>query len=232
VKPESGRGPAIPPEAEARLRAAFRFGADEEAVRAEQRNLVPHFTGCQAVLDIGCGRGVMLDLFKEAGIGAEGVDHMPEAVAYCRAKGHRAEVGDAIDFLEERSEQYDGIFCSHVIEHLDVDRAELLLRRCARALRPSGTLVIVTPNGRDITVMGEVFWLDPTHVRPFPAPLISAMLEAEGFVSIEMRTPPVWPGRLREWPGWVVRKIALGRYFGSLNLVVVTRRPPAGSAAP
>jgi SAM-dependent methyltransferase len=215
----------LPSDVAARLRTAFRFGGDEASLRREQRPLLAHFHGCHNVLDIGCGRGVMLDLFAEAGIAAEGVDQMPEAVSYCQAKGHRATVGDALDFLEGRAQQYDGIFCSHVIEHLEFERAERLVALCARALRPGGVLVIVTPNSRDIAVMGDVFWLDPTHRRPFPGELVEAMLAAEGFVSIALRRPPVLPTRLRGWPGWLVRKLALGRYFGSLNLIAVARRP-------
>lgn len=221
----SGPQPPISEEASQRLQDAFRFGGAEAAVRDEQRALVPYFRGCRAVLDIGCGRGIMLDLLREASIGAEGVDHMPEAVDYCIGKGHRAVVADGVDYLEGKVEQYDGIFCSHVMEHLEFGRAERLLALCSRALRPGGLLVIVTPNARDINVMGEVFWLDPTHLRPYPAMLIDAMLKREGLVTLETRTPTVRPARFMEWPGWIVRKLALGRYFGSLNLIVVARRP-------
>jgi O-antigen chain-terminating methyltransferase len=217
--------PSVSQEVAARLRTAFRFGGDEALLRKEQRALLPAFQGCRAVLDIGCGRGVMLDLFREAGIPAEGVDLMPEAVTYCQAKGHRATVADGVEFLQDKVEQYDGIFCSHVIEHVEFERAEELIAGCARALRPHGVLVLVTPNSRDIAVMGDVFWLDPTHRRPFPGDLIQAMLAAEGFEEIELRRPRVLPNRAREWPGWIVRKLALGRYFGSLNLIAIARRP-------
>jgi O-antigen chain-terminating methyltransferase len=215
----------VPEDAASNLRTAFRFGGDEATVRREQLPLLQYFQGRQAVLDIGCGRGVMLDLFREAAIGAEGVDLMPEAVTLCRAKGHKATLADAVDFLQDKVQQYDGIFCSHVIEHLEFDRAEQLVARCARALRPNGVLVLVTPNSRDIAVMGDVFWLDPTHRRPFPGDLIQAMLASEGFEGIELRRPRVLPNRAREWPGWIVRKLALGRYFGSLNLIAIARRP-------
>ena len=223
----SDPGPSVPEDVAARLRDNFRFGGDEALVRKEQRALLPEFMGCQAVLDIGCGRGVMLDLLRDAGIAAEGVDSMPEAVLYCQAKGHRAAVADALDFLRDKAQKYDGIFCSHVIEHLEYDRAEQLVSLCARALRPNGVLVLVTPNSRDIAVMGDVFWLDPTHRRPFPGDLIQAMLAAEGFQSIALRRPQLLPTRAREWPGWIVRKLALGRYFGSLNLIAIARRPAA-----
>jgi 2-polyprenyl-3-methyl-5-hydroxy-6-metoxy-1,4-benzoquinol methylase len=165
----------------------------------------------------------MLDLFSSHGIPAEGVDILPEAVEYCRAKGYRAQTGDAVDFLADKLNQYDGILCSHVIEHLDYDRALRLVELCARALT-SGNLVLVTPNARDINIISEVFWLDPTHRRPYPADLLKAMLETAGFEAFRSWAPLVGPERPIQWPVWLVRKLALGRYFGCPELIASARK--------
>jgi 2-polyprenyl-3-methyl-5-hydroxy-6-metoxy-1,4-benzoquinol methylase len=211
---------------------AYRFSLPESRLREQQRRLTGYFRGRHAVLDIGCGRGVFLDLLRDQGIGGAGVDVMPDAVAHCRAKGHPAEVGEAVAFLEDKLERYDGILCSHLIEHLDFEPATLLLTRCFRALIANGRLVIVTPNPRDLSIIGEVFWLDPTHRRPYPAALIESMLASAGFAAVESSAPLGRPARRREWPGWLVRKVALGSYFGNPESIVVASKPegapPAG----
>src|SRR5262249_48093545 len=56
-----------------------------------------------------------------------------------------------------------------------------------RVLLPRGTLVIVTPNSKDLMVALKGFWLDLTHIRFYPARLLSALLEQVGFHSIETR---------------------------------------------
>jgi hypothetical protein len=61
----------------------------------------------------------------------------------------------------------------------------VLLREAARVLLPRGTLVIITPNSKDLMVAMEGFWLDLTHIRFYPARLLSALLEQVGFHSIE-----------------------------------------------
>jgi SAM-dependent methyltransferase len=206
------------------LQDAFRFSFPEDRLRRHQRPLVTRFRGCRGVLDVGCGRGVFLDLLRDAGIDGEGIDIMPEAVAYCRAKGHRAEVADATSFLAGKTDRYDGILCSHIIEHLDFDAAGRLLAEGLQALRNGGRLVIVTPNSRDIAIMADVFWLDPTHRRPYPPDLIHSMLTSAGFVQVEVESPLGRPGRRRDWPAWLWRKALLGPYFGNPETIAVGRK--------
>ena len=141
------------------------------------------------VLDIGCGRGIFLDLLSEAGMNAYGIDGSEEAIKNCKAKGHNnTECGDIFPYLEKKAEEkenFDGIFCSHLIEHLPSDLAVELICLCNRLLSPGGRLILVTPNPSNLEVLTEIFWLDPTHVRPYPRNLLTAMLEAANFETIE-----------------------------------------------
>src|SRR5947209_4708326 len=159
----------------------YQFGGSEETVRHIQSRFIPRFRRCSPVLDIGCGRGIFLSMLRENGIECAGIDHSYESIVACRSKGFEVEQSDCISFLSRTTSKFGGIFCSHVIEHLPCDKAEQMLQLCRSALRPGGCLVIVTPNPEDINVMGNLFWLDPTHVRPYPGPLITAMLEHQGF---------------------------------------------------
>ncbi|TME50896.1 MAG: class I SAM-dependent methyltransferase, partial [Chloroflexi bacterium] len=75
------RPPAAPDAVTRQVQEAFRFSLPEDQLRAHQQRLVERFfSGRHAVLDIGCGRGVVLDLLKQLGVEAEGIDIMPEAV--------------------------------------------------------------------------------------------------------------------------------------------------------
>ena len=225
--PDAVTPPAAAPDAVTRqVQEAFRFSLPEDQLRAHQQRLVERFfSGRHAVLDIGCGRGVVLDLLKQLGVEAEGIDIMPEAVAYCRAKGHRTQIAEANAFLDAKGAQYDGIFCSHVIEHLDIADAAKLVRRAFAALRPGGIFVIVTPNPRDIEIIADVFWLDPTHRRPYPGELLQSMLAEAGFTKITIEAPRGRPSGRRNWPVWVFRKLVLGRYFGNPETIAAASKP-------
>jgi O-antigen chain-terminating methyltransferase len=201
----------------------YHFSGEEITVRHIQSRLVNRFEGCSPVLDIGCGRGIFLSLLKDRGIDCVGIDHAYEAVVASRNRGFEVEQSDCLTFLAETQAKFSGIFCSHVIEHLDFEKATELLRLCRSVMHPGGRIIVVTPNPEDINVMCKTFWLDPTHVRPYPGPLVCAMLTLAGFhVSAQEMYSGGWRviGR-RNLPAYLWKKFTLGKNYG-LHDVAVT----------
>jgi len=138
------------------------------------------------VLEIGCGRGVFLGLLKDAGIDAYGIDSSEQTVRYCRKKGLHALHGDAFNHLASLSRNsLGGIFCGHVIEHLEPTYAVRLIKESYRVLKRGGRLIIITPNPKDLRTT-ERFWLDITHVRLYPEKLLVTLLKREGFTRIRV----------------------------------------------
>jgi O-antigen chain-terminating methyltransferase len=193
-----GRGAAAPtaglveapaaPEALDTSRFAERFRGSEEHTRAGQRIYLDYFAGRAGVLDIGCGRGEFLDNMREAGVPATGIDLSEECVAVCRAKGLEAQVADLFAYLAALPESsLDGIFCAQVVEHLAPARLPEMIRLCASRLAHDGVLVIETPNPECLAIFATHFYLDPTHVRPVPAPLLGFYFDENGLGVIEIR---------------------------------------------
>jgi O-antigen chain-terminating methyltransferase len=175
-------------------RLAERFRGSEEYVKTSQKFYVPNFTGCQEVLDIGCGRGEFLELMREAGTPAHGIDVDPESVALCVSKGLRAEVADAFAHVEKLADSsLDGIFSAQVVEHLEPYRIPELIRLAARKLARRGVIVIETPNPECLAIFATHFYLDPTHTRPIPSSLLAFYMEEYGLggVQVHYRSPAV-----------------------------------------
>jgi len=202
----------------------YQFGGSEKQVRRTQRRFAHVFAPEAPVLDVGCGRGVFLQLLRESGISAVGIDTYEPAVERCKQEGFTVYKADVLGFLPEHPEEFSGIFCSHVIEHLPFDQAARLLALGIEALKPEGLLVIVTPNPRDMGVIGETFWLDPTHVRPYPVSLVASMMEGAGLRVVDRGT---FHGGLpkREWGRSLLYRLRLGMFFGHPNAYVVGRKP-------
>jgi O-antigen chain-terminating methyltransferase len=164
-------------------RFAERFRGTEEYVKAGQRIYLPLFEGCDNVLDIGCGRGEFLEMVS----GAKGIDLSEESVALCRHKGLNAEVADLFPYLESMPEgSLDGIFCSQVVEHIPADRLPSMIRLCASRLRRGAPIAIETPNPECLAIFATHFYLDPTHQRPVPHPLLAFYFEEFGIGNIEV----------------------------------------------
>jgi len=169
-------------------RFAERFRGPEEYVTAGQQIYLPYFEGRKNVLDIGCGRGEFLETMRDAGVPAKGIELSAESVAICRSQGLDAEVADVYPYLAALPEgSLDGIFCSQVVEHLPPERLPELIRLCARSLAPGGVIAIETPNPECLAIFATHFYLDPTHTRPVPHPLLIFYLEEFGVGNIEVR---------------------------------------------
>lgn len=168
-------------------RFAERFRGSEDYVRNNQRFYLPYFEGRTNVLDIGCGRGEFLDVMREAGVAARGIDLDDESVALCRAKGLRADKADLYEHLASLPDHsLDGIFCSQVIEHLPPERLPEMLKLASAKLARGGIAAIETPNPECLAIFATHFYLDPTHTRPTPPSLMVFYLEEFGFGGIEV----------------------------------------------
>lgn len=169
------------------LNFSARFRGGEEYVRTQQQRYLPFFSSTNEVLDIGCGRGEFLEILRDAGKLAKGIDSNAEMVSICRAKNLYAEQADLFHYLGELDEaSLDGIFCGQVVEHLPPSRLPEFISLAAAALRPQGRIAIETPNPECLAIFASHFYLDPTHQRPVPAHLLVFYLEESGFGNIKV----------------------------------------------
>lgn len=147
-----------------------------------QRQYLHHFHGCASVLDLGCGAGIFLEMLGDAGIAAMGVERSPLIAEYARGMGLAVETADALDFLRSDQRGFDGIYCSHFIEHLPFDAVRELVARMAEALNPGGVLLLVFPDPESIRSQLLGFWRDPEHVRFYHPELIELLGVSSGLV--------------------------------------------------
>jgi SAM-dependent methyltransferase len=158
------------------------MGFDPAAARAGLAHYAPFFAGLDPVLELACGRGEFLDVLRDAGVTARGVDLDKGMVEAAVASGHDVVLGDALEYLAQaQNDTYGGVFAAHFVEHLQPDDVLALCRSAKRALRPGGRLVLVTPNAASHSVMSYDFWRDPTHVRFYDPGLLSFFLAQSGF---------------------------------------------------
>lgn len=174
-----------------------------------------------SVLDIACGDGALIDYLNRLGHAARGVDGDPVNVSKAQAQGLPVRLGDAFRLADEAA--VDAITLVHFVEHLTPEQLVELLGHCASLLRDEGRLVILTPNYADWTVASEIFWLDPTHVRPYPRALLEKMLRGIGMTILHSDTARLVDlGRRRQLLR-VLGKLRFGREYERMNSVVVAQ---------
>lgn len=168
---------------------AARFGGTEEVIRQHAERFLDLYRGRRRVLDIASGRGIFLELMRDSGIGAYGVDLDPRMVAFARERGLEALESDALAHLRSLpASSIDGAFARHIAEHVLPGDAVEMLRELRRVLQPGSPVVFITPNVATLTVGAHTFWMDPSHLRPIPPDLFQFWLELEGFVEVSTVT--------------------------------------------
>lgn len=178
-----------------------RFRGSESAIRERLADYVSYFAGRSNVLDIGCGRGEFLDLLREQGIGARGLDLNPEMIEVCQSRGLDAIVADARSHLQSLpDESLDGVIAVQVIEHLQPAYLTQLLGLAFDKLQPGATLILETINPSCWVAFFESFIRDLTHAKPIHADTLQYLLQASGFSTVEIvyRSPIAADGRLRK----------------------------------
>ncbi len=142
--------------------------------------VLPHFVECRRVLDLACGPGIFVHALRRRGVAASGVERSAMAARYGRSIGLDIAEDDALAFLGRQIGEYDGLLCSHFVEHLPIDVLQHLMALIAQALRPGGIAVFVFPDPESIRSQLLGFWRDPEHVRFYHPDLIELLARAAG----------------------------------------------------
>jgi 2-polyprenyl-3-methyl-5-hydroxy-6-metoxy-1,4-benzoquinol methylase len=139
----------------------------------------PH--GANRLLDVGCGAGELLEVYRRLGWDTCGIEISPQGAAVCREKGLDVHQGTVFD-APFPTQRFDLILLSHVIEHV-LDPVGVV-RRVAEWLAPQGKIVVSTPNTRGIGFfMYGSCWLHldaPRHLFLFDAQTIRLLAARAG----------------------------------------------------
>lgn len=160
------------------------------------RQAFPDLTG-KRVLEVGCGRGFLLQVMQGLGADAVGIDANPQAIATGVARGMA--VGDA-ENLDQPDASFDAVVSVHTIEHLpDLDRA---LSEMVRVLKPDGRMLLVYPAE---PIMG--LWAIPTATILHRNPLKARQVHCQKVTPKRLQRrmdglPVVHAWSAFSWRGW------------------------------
>jgi O-antigen chain-terminating methyltransferase len=140
------------------------------------------------VIDIGCGRGELLEVLREDGFQAVGIDQNDIQLEAARRLGlpvlHHEARGYLATLAADSVLAVTGI---HIAEHIPFPALVSLVEEAARVLKKGGLVVFETPNPRNLIGGATTFHFDPTHIKPLPPEVLQILLETCGFTAIETR---------------------------------------------
>ncbi len=150
------------------------------------------FQGHDPVLDMGCGRGELLEVLQRFEVPAWGVDIDPDAVADAIHAGFDARSGDGLEIMGGvADESLGGVVCVQVVEHLGPQGVLDFVDLCRTKMRPGGLVFVETVNPRSLCVFANALYVDPTHTQPIHPDYLAFLFREAGFsdVAVEWRSP-------------------------------------------
>jgi len=135
------------------------------------------------LLDVGCGSGGFLQRMRATGWDVYGIEVDPQAGKIAQdAVGAHVHIGSLAEAAFP-DDSFDAVTMNHVIEHVHDPIG--ILRECRRVLKPSGHLVVVTPNVNSIghsRFQQNWYGLDPPrHLYLFSQATLLASVQKAGF---------------------------------------------------
>jgi O-antigen chain-terminating methyltransferase len=184
------------------------------------------------VIDLGCGRGDWLEILREHGLVAVGVDSNRMFLGMCAVRGLNVVEGDVLEVLSSMPDGSAGAITGmHIAEHLPFEVLIRMLDECRRVLRVGGVLALETPNPENAWVGSHLFYMDPTHRNPLPPLALRWLVEARGFadarierwtIARDIGAPPLLAP---EVPGATSLNVLLTQIHNAPDYAIIARRP-------
>jgi SAM-dependent methyltransferase len=175
-----------------------RLRGSETTVRELLRPYAELARSHATLVDVGCGRGELLELCRAEGIDARGFDTNERSVADLRARGLVADLAAIpVCFSGIAEGSIGSVAAIHVVEHLPLATLTALFREAFRVLVPGGLLMIETPNAESIAMAATDFWRDPSHLAPRHPAALTVLGREHGFALEELRAIHPFPDAKR-----------------------------------
>jgi 2-polyprenyl-3-methyl-5-hydroxy-6-metoxy-1,4-benzoquinol methylase len=140
------------------------------------------------MIDVGCGRGELVEGLTENGFNIIGVDLNEQMVNYCQSKELNVLHLDALEYLKTKDDNSVGvIFSLHVFEHLTPQKIVELLKVFHQKLEKGGEIFIETPNPECLYTLAYGYTIDLTHHRILHPYTMQFLLEEAGFVNVKIK---------------------------------------------
>ena len=135
------------------------------------------------VLDVGCGRGLLLQAFHRRGWEVQGTELSDQAARYAREVAGVAVETGCVEDIKFPEAHFDVVTMWHVLEHVHDPR--VVLAEVSRILKPGGVLLVGVPNFSGFEARffkDKWFHLDvPRHVTHLTKSMLKSVLSENGF---------------------------------------------------
>ena len=164
---------------------AASFSGEAKAARLKEISKFVDLFGLQGkkAIEVGSGRGGMVDIMTEAGLDAVGLEYSDESVEYAKSQNRNMIQGYLDDLDREYNEQYDAFISLNYIEHQPDTKS--FIRSLVRITKPGAVGYVTAPNVSYLLETNTLYEFVSDHLIYFTEETMRRAFELNGFDVIE-----------------------------------------------
>jgi 2-polyprenyl-3-methyl-5-hydroxy-6-metoxy-1,4-benzoquinol methylase len=161
--------------------AAMRRGRPDDVGRSH-RDLVEELIDSGPVLDLGAGRGDLVELLHELGVEASGIEPDPRLASMARGRGLDVGEGRPVEHLAAVPDlSLGGIVMINVIEYLPPQHVIDIVKLASEKVRPGGKVIVETVNPSSLASHADAPSVDLEPARPVHPSVLEFLFTEAGF---------------------------------------------------
>ncbi len=160
-----------------------------DMVSERQKSYLKLLSAYEGVVDLGCGRGELLELLRTFGIAAKGIEKDADLVLLCQRAGLDVICLDFLDYLSSiKKKTKSAIVAASIVEYLSDSDLTRLIKLAYNALLPGSMLLLEMKNPYHIKSFVNT-WTDPDTIRPIAPEVLLLKCHETGFQRAELFFP-------------------------------------------
>ena len=164
---------------------AASFSGEARVSRLKEISKFVDLFGLQGkkAVEVGSGRGPIVDIMTEAGLDAVGLEYSDESVEYAKSQNRNMIQGYLDDLDMKYNEQYDAFISLNYIEHQPDTKS--FIRSLARITKPGAVGYITAPNVSYLLETNTLYEFVADHLIYLTEETMRRAFELNGFDVIE-----------------------------------------------
>lgn len=160
---------------------AASFSEDSKAFRLKEFHIFVEQFGLQGkkAIEVGCGKGPMLDILAQAGLQAFGLEFSPEFTEYAKKCDRDVIEGYLNDLGDEYNSKFDAFISLNYIEHQP--DTQLFIQSLARITTEEAVGYITAPNVEYLLRTNTLYEFVADHLIYFTQETMRRAFETNGF---------------------------------------------------
>ena len=137
------------------------------------------------IIEIGCGKGSMLDVIKEAGMIPFGLEYSNKSISHAKKYKRNIIKGFLTDLDKIKHGPFDGFVCFNFLEH--IPNPKLFISTIYKNLNDNGVGLVTVPNLKYLIKTKSFYEFVPDHLSYFTKETIKFAFEDNRFKVLSIR---------------------------------------------